>query len=339
MNSDCERMKDRIADLVTGILSEAHIQEVEQHLSECNACRDYAQALKNEDALLTKYAADMDTDMTSRQERLLQAVDRSCQSRRIRTFSIRRTIMKSPITRIAAAAVIFIACLTGLLLLRSTGSGVALADVMERIEQVTACKCRMDATIKIQGMDEKPVSQATMLTSDAFGAKMTIDINNPLTGQGTTQVIYVSLPENTITTVVPNEKIYSELEFDEASFDSWRQQSDPRTVIKRILEFEHTSLGRSTVDGIEVEGFRTTDPDGPMGQAEVKIWIDVETKFPVRLEVRKNAGNDTYVCATFHDFQWDVPADATQFEPVIPDDYTPGQPMMQMMPGKRPDSK
>jgi len=28
-----------------------------------------------------------------------------------------------------------------------------------------------------------------------------------------------------------------------------------------------------------------------------------------------------------------------EFKPVIPDDYTPGQPMMQMLPGKKPDSE
>ena len=339
MNSDCEKMKDHIADLVTGILSDPQVKEVEQHLRKCAACRDYARALKNEDALLREFVVDMDTDMTSRQERLLQAIDRSCQSRQIETLSIRRTIMRSPITRIAAAAVIFVTCLTGLFLLRSTGSGIVLADVVERIEQVTACRVRMDATLKMQDMDEKPISQATILTSDAFGSKMTIAVNNPLTGLNTVQEIYVLLSQNTITTLVPNRKIYSELEFDEASFDSWRQQNDPRTMIKKILEFENTSLGRSTIDGIEVEGFSTTDPGGPMGQAETKIWVDVETKFPVRMEVRKNAGNDTYMRMTFHDFQWDVQVDAAQFKPVIPDDYTPGQPMMQIMPGKRPDSK
>lgn len=247
--------------------------------------------------------------------------------------------MKSSITKAAAAAVIVIACLTGLFLLRSTGSGIALADVLKQIEQVTACRCRMDATFKSQDMDEKPISQGTILTSDVFGAKMTIDLNHPLIGQSIVQEIYVLLPQNTITTLMPNEKKYSKLEFDEAAFDGWREQNDPRTLIKRILEFENTSLGRSTIDGIEVEGFSTTDPGGPMGQAEVKIWIDVETKFPVRMEVRKNGGNDKSMCVTFYDFEWDVPVDATEFEPVIPDDYTPDQPMMQIMPGKKPDSE
>jgi hypothetical protein len=246
--------------------------------------------------------------------------------------------MKSRITKLAAAAVIFVAVLAGLPLLDSE-QGVVLADVLAKIEQVRAYRCQMNATFKSPDIDEKSISQATILTSDVFGTKTTIELNHPLTGQSMIQEIYVLPPQKTITTLMPNEKKYSELEFDEASFEGWREQNDPRTIIKRILECEHISLGRSTIDGIEVEGFSTSDPGGPMGQAEVKIWVDVETKYPVRIEVRKNAGNDTYMCITIHDCQWDVPVDAMEFKPVIPDDYTPGRPMMQMLPGKKPDSE
>jgi len=107
MNSICEMMKDQIADLVTGILSEAQMQKLHQHLNECAACRDYARELKKEDILLTKFVSDM--DMTSRQERVLQAIDGSCATMPIETLSIRKTIMKSPITKLAAAAAIIIA--------------------------------------------------------------------------------------------------------------------------------------------------------------------------------------------------------------------------------------
>jgi tetratricopeptide (TPR) repeat protein len=113
MNSDCQKIKDQIADLVTGILSEAQVQALEQHLNECAACRDYARALKNEDMLLTELFAKIDKDMTSRQERVLQAVNRSYLSEQTETLSIRRIIMKSSITKLAiAAAIIVVAALS-----------------------------------------------------------------------------------------------------------------------------------------------------------------------------------------------------------------------------------
>ncbi len=74
MNSDCQKIKDQIADLVTGILPEAQVHNLEQHLNECAACRDYARALKDEDMLLTEFFAKIDTNITHQQERVLQAL-------------------------------------------------------------------------------------------------------------------------------------------------------------------------------------------------------------------------------------------------------------------------
>ena len=133
MNSDCENIKDQIADLVTGILSEAQSQKVQQHLNECAACRDYAQALINEDALLTKFVSDM--DMTSRHEGVLQAIDRSCASLPIETLSIRRKIMKSPITKLATAAAIIIAVVLSMSLWdKSTPSAYAFEQTVEAMQ-------------------------------------------------------------------------------------------------------------------------------------------------------------------------------------------------------------
>ncbi|HUU18517.1 MAG TPA: zf-HC2 domain-containing protein [Sedimentisphaerales bacterium] len=109
MNSDCEKIKDQIADLVTGILPEAQVQIMEQHLNECAACRDYARALKDEDMLLTEFFAKIDTNITHQQERVLQAINHSDVSKQSETHLIWRTIMKSPITKLAAAAVIIVA--------------------------------------------------------------------------------------------------------------------------------------------------------------------------------------------------------------------------------------
>jgi len=109
MNSDCEKFKDQIADLVTGILPEAQVHELEQHLNECAACRDYARALKVEDMLLTEFFAKIDTNITHQQELVLQAINHSGVSRKNETHLIRRTIMKNPITKIAAVLAVVIA--------------------------------------------------------------------------------------------------------------------------------------------------------------------------------------------------------------------------------------
>ena len=111
MISCCDKIRDKIADLVTGILPEPQLHAVEQHLSECSACRDYARSLKKEDMLLTELFAKIDTNMTSQQERVLKAIEHSGASKQTDILSIGRIIMKSRITKLAAAAVIIIVTL------------------------------------------------------------------------------------------------------------------------------------------------------------------------------------------------------------------------------------
>lgn len=131
MNSDCEKIKDQIADFVTGILSEAQELNLQQHLIECSACRDYARALKNEDMLLTKFVETIDINMTHHQERLLQTIECSCQSKQTETFSLRRLIMKNPITKFSVAAVIIFGVIVAINPFGGSidGASVAFADV------------------------------------------------------------------------------------------------------------------------------------------------------------------------------------------------------------------
>jgi len=276
--------------------------------------------------------AEMDTKVL---DDALQALDKSKKIQSAATQpNIWRIIMKGKITKLAVAAVIIIACLIGLSLWPGTGTGIALAEVLARIEQVKAYRCQMSTTV-----NDKPISQATILMSQTFGMKTNIEIDHPITGQSILQQIYVLPPKRTITTVMPNEKKYSQLEFDEASFEGWQQEYDPGYMVRRILECEHTSLGKSTIDGTEVEGFQTTDPNYMRGsmdqvQVDVKIWVDVKRRLPMRLEIDCNKEDKMNMHAVVYDFQWDIPVDAAEFEPVIPDDYTPGQPMLQILPGR-----
>jgi hypothetical protein len=107
--------------------------------------------------------------------------------------------------------------------------------------------------------------------------------------------------------------------------------NNPLTFLKRILACKYESMGRATIDGIEVEGFQTTDPNWVGNsknilEVDVKMWVDVKTRLPVRFDFTTayfdQMGDKMSMHLVIHDFQWDVPVDAAEFEPVIPDDYT-----------------
>ena len=89
--------------------------------------------------------------------------------------TIWRINMKSPITKLAATAAIIIVCFTGLHFWKSTGSGIALADVLTRINKVTAYSYKMQTTINTQ----ERIS--TILVSKDYGIKIVQikDPNNP----------------------------------------------------------------------------------------------------------------------------------------------------------------
>lgn len=249
-------------------------------------------------------------------------------------YNIGRKIMKSSLTKPSIAAFVMVAFLIGLSLWRGAESGIALADVLARVEQVKAYRSQWSA--KVTGEDpKKPHSseiRGTWLVSQEYGWKAKIERLDPKGGESTLQELYFSPEKKTKIIVWPMQKKYRRTEFDDRWAEQWPDY-DPRTMTKRILECKYKSLGETTIDGIEVEGFQTTDPNWSgnnpsMSQVDVKMWVDVKTQLPVRYDYTyvlfdpnedKIIERDNYVV---HDFQWDLVVDAAEFEPVIPDDYS-----------------
>jgi hypothetical protein len=251
-------------------------------------------------------------------------------------FDRGRTIMKSPFVKVAVAAAVVAACLIGVSLWKQTGSGLVLADVLARMEEVQTYRLKLSTAWQAEGMGSKPTAEATILVSRTLGQKTIVHVTHPITGQSMLEEIYVPAQGRTVVTVMPNEKQYSKVELDDATMEQWERESDPRYLVERVTKCEHTRLGRSVIEGIEVEGFRTTDPNSwggmPVAGAEIKIWAAVETRLPVRIEAAKGEPDKGRLVVTAHGFEWNVPAEASDFTPVIPDDYTPGRPMMQLGP-------
>jgi len=247
--------------------------------------------------------------------------------------NLRRQIMRSPLTKLAVAAAVIIAGLIGLSLWRTTGSGIALADVLARIEQVKAYRYQW-----FNGTREEPnkpynfVRRATTLSSQEYGSKTTMEELDPNGGWSTFSEGYRPRDNKTAIRILPKQKKYTRIEYDDVTAERmWEVASnDPRTFLKRILACKYESMGRATMDGIEAEGFRTTDPNWTLAnqymenirRIDVKMWADVKTRLPVRYEeayVHPDKFTGRFV---IYGFRWDVPVDAAEFKPIIPDDYT-----------------
>jgi len=251
--------------------------------------------------------------------------------------NIGRIIMRSPITKLAIAAVVIIACLIGVSLWRTTGSGIALADVLARIEKIKAFRYKW--SMKMTSEDpNKPYNFegcATELISQEYGSITKSGEPGPNGGESTFEEHYFSPQKKTRIDIWHKQKRYSKAELDDVHVEQIQKSSnnrgDPLAYLKEIVERKYKSLGRATIDGNEVEVFQTTDPNYPTvgfknPQVDVRIWVDVKTRLPVRYEQKLTEqtgdGNRFSQQIVMYDFQWDVPVDAAEFEPPIPDGYT-----------------
>jgi hypothetical protein len=144
-----------------------------------------------------------------------------------------------------------------------------------------------------------------------------------------THQVYL-LPEKKMAiTIIPEKKKYVRVEFDDYYLDKIKKQyNDPREIIKQIMKCEYAELGRSVIDGVEVEGFRTTDPAfigevlSETTSIELTLWVDVENWLPFRSEMEFNImGEKMQRTAAIYDYRWNVPVQAGDFVPLIPDDF------------------
>ncbi len=253
--------------------------------------------------------------------------------------SIGRVIMKNPFARLAIAATVLVACVIGLSLWRTTGSGIALADVLARIEQVAAYRYQVRSVITTATPQTRTDLKNTVLISQEHGIKYTTKRVDPNNNEIDSADTYLLPRLNSMIFVVHEKKMYVPLKFDDGKLHNYKEEyNDPHVIVKQILGCDHTSLGQSVIDGITVEGFQTTDSayeGGFMGQADfggrpekvdVKLWVDVDTFLPVRVEEDVVAKSGLRMHEVSYDFRWNVAVNADDFEPVKPEGYrSPGE--------------
>ncbi len=257
--------------------------------------------------------------LTSRADR--KALGSSC------PLTTRRIIMKSPITKFAAAVVIGIAILVSLPFFSGNGASVVLANVLTRIEQARAFTYKMKVIMAEDSTPGMPAEMDIIVTvSNEYGMKWETGATDPNSGQKMTQRMYVLPDQKMIVGLMPSTKQYMRMKLD----DDWvrrikKQNSDPREVITQILACEYTELGKSVIDGVKVEGFQTADPAYFGGATEkhlFTLWIDAESWLPYRSEMAIETDGQMRVRDVTYDYQWDIPVHASEFAPVIPEDYT-----------------
>ena len=351
-NNDCQDRYDAITALVLGVLGGPAADEIRQHMSACPNCRALYQALTEEEEIVRSTFIVINNRSKAIENNLVEQCSRgseaskdisrilpeSQKAKQVRTQrSLWRTIMNSKSAKLAASAVILIGVLILIRFFVGTNKSVVLAGVLEKVEQAQAYRYKMNMTFTESTNPEKTFIQkieGTITISNEYGTKLETyerweADKNPDTGKITTKLRYI-LPKRKLDVLIkPEQKKYRRTELDDDSLARMKEENDgPREMMRQILECEYTKTGRTVIDGIEVEGFETTDPKFAAGKVQnfedvrVKLWVDVETWLPVLWETDTRINERTSLLTVFYDFQWDIPVVAGDFEPVIPADYT-----------------
>jgi outer membrane lipoprotein-sorting protein len=229
--------------------------------------------------------------------------------------------MKNPITKLAVAAAIIAAVVLGLFEFIGTGttSGVVWADVARKVQASQGVIFRAIQHTAPPSHDDK----VDFSMSHYSSTKARLDRYK---GGQIVNTMYDNCATKTVVLVDHIHKSYVQ-DTNAEDMPSSFQMADPNSIIQRFLGCEHRELGRKTIEGVLCEGIETTDPafhggENPPESLAARIWVSVETGYPVRIEAEYARESGQRRLAYVQDqFQWDVELDESLFEPNVPAGY------------------
>ncbi|MFA6175670.1 MAG: hypothetical protein WC765_03710 [Phycisphaerae bacterium] len=233
-----------------------------------------------------------------------------------------RVFMKSKITKLAVAAAIIIATFIGIN--QFGDSSVVWADVVQKVEQIRTAVCRTKDTVSGLVYVNSGAAQETQgitYYSSEYGMRMDKSISKNLV-----MAEYWLPIERTIVSINPAAKTYQRLSLSEDEFRRRFYKRDWKEFIKHVMSFEYTKIGYNKINGVEVEGVEVTNPrvmlENLFENVVVRLWVDIRTNLPVRIEMEGTADNGAVQCSqTIDILELDGDIDPNKFVPDIPANY------------------
>ncbi|MBW8035929.1 MAG: hypothetical protein FVQ79_09935 [Planctomycetes bacterium] len=320
-----DEILELLAGFVLGELPQEQAGDVRKHLAGCDKCTvevkrlravlDCAEQMKNKTV--------DETVFISAREKLIARVESGKGETLTNSKVRRRWIMQSKVAKWAVAAVIIVGVFVGFTMFGGTSS-VAWAQVAERVEQVKTSAYHVYIEVRnIPGMDTEKATtmEQNIIESTEYGMRMDMRMG----GESSSTIIYVLPADKIVLSIMPDQKKFVEMKLTDELLDQMRKDTyDPKMMIAGFVGDKYIELGRKVIDGIEVEGIESTDPKIGLGMFDDVVgraWASVETSLPVLIEMEYAQADGMTFKLIMDGFQWDIALDASEFTPVIPDDY------------------
>lgn len=217
--------------------------------------------------------------------------------------NIWRIIMKSPMTKIAAAAVILIASLLILHLLGFNVESTTFAAVVEQLHNARTM------TYSVVG----PIIENVLPARTEVAFKEPGYMRATMPG-GSIEVI--DWVEGKGIRIIPLAKQFIEMEIVSTSADPSQQQLDIIEKLRTLPDRADVALGEKEINGRVLQGFRVKEIE-----MFHTIWIDPQTRELVRVEVEFADGASVGVKLVMTDFQFDIELPDSLFSLTPPEDY------------------
>ncbi len=216
--------------------------------------------------------------------------------------------MKSPVTKLAAAAVIIIAVLVGIH--QFGASTPAFADIVRPLLTARTATYKMTVNMKdvpaqtIEGMFMEPSRMRQVMPGGV------IQIYDMSQGQ-----IITLMPAEEKAMIIEMENIPNVPEGKQGQISMFHAI---RKLIQKAQENENESvefIGERKIDGVNAIGYHVED----LGGMDMTVWADAKTLMPIRIEYSMGEMMGMEGTVIMSDFIFDVELDESLFE--VPEGY------------------
>ena len=231
-------------------------------------------------------------------------------------IGIWRKIMRSPITKLAVAAVIIAAVIAGIYYFAGEGAQKCCAwgKIADKIQQTKSCVCRLHVKVLTKKATQPGQIEAIAYMSSDYGYRIETCYDG-----NTAHLIYLSFGKKTGIVLMPQKKKYIRADIPDNKLPELiGLYQDPRDILSHLMSGEHKELGSKTLDGVKVQGIEAT----VLGMLKGCLWVDVATEYPVRMELEYTK-DEVEVAAVMDGFEWNPELASGLFEPNVPADFTP----------------
>jgi hypothetical protein len=235
----------------------------------------------------------------------------------------RSHIMKGPISKATFAAVAVAALVIGLSQLDNSSSGVAWGEVARQVEANRGAIWRSRGTDSQNPAEDFPKAYRMYSRSpehyrlDWYQADTLV------------RTVHNNLDTKTMVWLAHDENVFTKTPISDGDVQSMQSGiMRPEDMVNGVLSSDYRELTPQNINGVPCEGIETTDPNivgfgFPVKSFVGRLWVSIETNYPVLAEGEISAGEDGSVKKTFtmDQFQWNVEFSESQRQIDIPSDY------------------